>query len=224
METRQAYEGRVFLYENLQSDCAGGTGSKGKCGKSGRRRCYRIRKADIRFANLRHCNAAPRQFTVRIGSRAPYFASYRDAAKGLNAKSDALHGEKVGVGTLIAAREYHAVTENDDIAWSDYPKIDDEYIADFFGDKLCQSIIDENKNDTALGIHGSDITANMDGIRKIISEIPSVEDLSVIYKRLNMKSTLDDIGVDGKKESIIKEYSPLVRNRLTLMRLRRCGF
>ena len=64
----------------------------------------------------------------------------------------------------------------------------------------------------------------MDGIRKIISEIPSVEDLSVIYKRLNMKSTLDDIGVDGKKESIIKEYSPLVRNRLTLMRLRRCGF
>ena len=144
--------------------------------------------------------------------------------KGLNAKSDALHGERVGVGTLIAAREYHAVTENDDNAWSDYPKIDDEYIADFFGDKLCQSIIDENKNDTALGIHGSDITANMDGIRKIISEIPSVEDLSVIYKRLNMKSTLDDIGVDGKKESIIKEYSPLVRNRLTLMRLRRCGF
>lgn len=52
----------------------------------------------------------------------------------------------------------------------------------------------------------------------------SVEDLSVIYKRLNMKSTLDDIGVDGKKESIIKEYSPHVRNRLTLMRLRRCGF
>ena len=128
------------------------------------------------------------------------------------------------MGTLIAAREYHAVAENYDIAWSDYPKIDDEYIADFFGDKLCQSIIDENKNDTALGIHGSDIAANMDGIRKIISEIPSVEDLSVIYKRLNMKSTLDDIGVDGKNESIIKEYSPLVRNRLTLMRLRRCGF
>ena len=46
--------------------------------------------------------------------------------EGLKVKSDALHGEKVGVGTLIASGEYHKLKENS--LWENYPKLDNDYI------------------------------------------------------------------------------------------------
>jgi GTP pyrophosphokinase len=41
-------------------------------------------------------------------------------------------------------------------------------------------------------------------------------------KMIGAKASLSDIDVDEDKLSVLLEYSPLVRNRLTLMRLRKC--
>ena len=42
--------------------------------------------------------------------------------EGLDVKSDALHGEKVGVGTLICCRQYHKIEDDKNIIWNDYSK------------------------------------------------------------------------------------------------------
>ncbi len=141
--------------------------------------------------------------------------------EGLDACSDALHGEKVGVGTLLACKVYHGIKDCDISTWKDYTKADDEYIYKMFGDRLSLSIIHENTNDCASNIKANDIINMWNEICKIIESIPTYEELLEKYRVLGACFSLDDIGVSENKLDILLEYSPLVRNRVTLMRLRR---
>lgn len=139
----------------------------------------------------------------------------------LGIHSDALHGEKVGVGTLIASNEYHRIKNNPSLLSGDYLPASDDYIANMFGDKLKESIIKENSDDCALGITEKILMSHFERICEIISSIPTYEELIKIYKKLGAKASLSDIGISDEKLCLLLEYSPLVRNRLTLMRLRR---
>ena len=140
--------------------------------------------------------------------------------EGLMLSSSALHGEKVGVGTLMAATEYHRIAASD-FAFTDYPRIEEDYIKKAFGPRLSDSVIAENKNDAACGMTKSILNAKKEEIIKLIDKIPSREELISVYEKLGMKKNLSDIGVSDDNINAIFEYSPLVRNRLTLMRLRR---
>ena len=140
--------------------------------------------------------------------------------KGLNAYSDALHGEKVGVGTLIACKEYHRI-KNSSPSWKDYSQASDTYIKEMFGEQLADSIIEENASDCALGVSVEVIEANWKKVCEIVEAIPTREELIQKYEVIGAKATLDDIVIPKDKLNILLEYSPLVRNRLTLMRLRR---
>jgi len=140
---------------------------------------------------------------------------------GLGIQSDALHGEKVGVGTLIASKEYHKIKNNPSLLCGDYIPASDDYIADMFGERLKESIIKENANDCALGITEKNLMSHFEKLKEIIESIPTYDELIKIYKMLGAKSSLDDISVSEDVLFSLLEYSPLVRNRLTLMRLRR---
>ncbi len=140
---------------------------------------------------------------------------------GLNANSNALHGEKVGIGTLLACGEYHKMKNDKKISWNDYPVITDEYIKAMFGKKLSKSIIEENSKNCMTGISAKVIEEHWQEICEIIASIPTKEELLNKYEVLGAKSTLLDIGISEECHDILLEYSPLVRNRLTLMRLRK---
>lgn len=140
---------------------------------------------------------------------------------GLGVDSNALHGEKVGVGTLIASNEYHRIKNNISLLFGDYKAASDDYISDFFGSKLKESIIKENENDCAASITENVLKSHFEKICEIIKSIPTADELVKIYNILGAKTSLSDIDVLEEKLSFLLEYSPLVRNRLTLMRLRR---
>ena len=141
---------------------------------------------------------------------------------GLNLRSAALHGEKVGVGTLLASAEYHTIKSNRSIQWTQYPDIDNKTIKAIFGEKLWESILAENSINCASGISEKRLCAHWKEICKIIDTIPTHDELLDKYKMIGAKASLSDINVDEDKLSVLLEYSPLVRNRLTLMRLRKC--
>ena len=138
----------------------------------------------------------------------------------LGVESDALHGEKVGVGTLMACREYHRLKDSS-LQWGNYRPASSDYIQDMFGDTLSLSIIQENAKDCATGITAELIEEKWEQVREIIDAIPTPEELIEKYEVLGVKASLGDIDVPGEKRDLLLEYSPLVRNRLTLMRLRR---
>ena len=140
---------------------------------------------------------------------------------GLGVCSEALHGEKVGVGTLIASNEYHRIKNDPSLLCGEYLPASDDYIGGMFGENLKESIIKENKKDCASGITEEILMSHFEKIKEIIESIPSYEELIKIYKMLGAKASLSDIDVFEEKLYPLLEYSPLVRNRLTLMRLRR---
>lgn len=140
----------------------------------------------------------------------------------LNVHSDGLHGEKVGVGTLLAAKEYHRLAQLPDDVWGDYPGIDDNTIQQVFGPEMSGPIIRENEKDCAAGITGEQIRKILPVIRQEIQSIPQPETLLEAYNRIGAMTTLSEIQVPDDLEQTLYRTCPMVRNRLTLMRLRRC--
>jgi len=142
--------------------------------------------------------------------------------EGLDVHSDALHGEKVGVGTLLAVGEYHRIAEMNEIEWQDYKEYDREYVYEIFGERLTEEIMAENQKDSASEITADMIQKAFPQIIEAIQEMPTLNELKEIYDKLQIKASLEDIDVPQERVSKLLDYSPCVRNRLTLMRLRKC--
>ena len=136
--------------------------------------------------------------------------------------SDALHGEKVGVGTLLAIREYRRLTSVPVPVCKDYVPYSAQSITKVFGEELATGVIEENAKDAAAGITAEKLQASWDGICQVVSQLPELQQLEELYNKLGVKATLGAIGVSDALCEALLENSPMVRNRLTLMRLRKC--
>ena len=141
--------------------------------------------------------------------------------EGLDVNSDALHGEKVGVGTLTVLREYRNIINAHGISFKDYSEYNEEFIYKMFGDRLTGEIEKENADDCGKGITAEKMEKSFDRIKAVINELPESKQLEGVFVKLGIKSTFEDIDVSSDKLPLILEYSPCVRNRLTLMRLRK---
>lgn len=141
--------------------------------------------------------------------------------KGLGVHSDALHGEKVGVGTLLALKEYKRLCALENIDFCDYTTYTDEFIYDMFGEDMGKEILDENKTDAALGVSADMLKASWQKICDAVNALPDADTLKKLYSDLDIISTLSQIGVSEALRTKLLDYCPTVRNRLTLMRLRK---
>lgn len=135
----------------------------------------------------------------------------------------ALHGEKTGVGAVLAAGEYHRIAQIQDMKpyLVSYKPVERKELEGFFGSVLAGQVAEENKEDCLRKVTVEQFAACWEEIRSIIAEIPSRERLYGILARLGAKRELKDIGVDDRWLPQLLDWSPLVRNRLTLMRMRR---
>ena len=138
-------------------------------------------------------------------------------------KFPAMHGEKTGVGSLIAVREYKRLAKIEDITpyITDYAPIPEEHFRKFFGERLADSLIKENENDCLAKVSRENLSASWGELRHIIDELPTEEYLYGLLEMLGAKRDLASIGVDESELPVLLKNSPLVRNRLTLMRTRR---
>ena len=140
----------------------------------------------------------------------------------LNVHSDALHGEKVGVATLCAVKEYHRLAAVEQPRFIDYTPYTPKQYCEIFGKDMGDEITKENANDAADGVTAVLLADKWKDICTVIDEIPSYDRLKELYLKYGILSTPEDIGVSSDIKEKLLAYSPCVRNRLTLMRLRRC--
>ena len=141
--------------------------------------------------------------------------------KVLGVNSTALHGEKVGVGTLIACKVYHELAKNNNPTFNDYSPVASEVINEIFGTELSGAVIKENEKNCMASITKDLLKAKWGEIQKIILTLPTYEQLLEKYRILGANESLSDIQVPETALDNIIKYSPLIRNRLTLMRLKR---
>ena len=142
---------------------------------------------------------------------------------GIDVAFSALHGEKTGVGSVIGAAEYHRLAEIEDIEQRalDYSPLDKDELEAFFGEHLIEGVIQENEKDSLSPVCRNKLISSWPEIRRIVSKIPDAEYFKTLLETLDARRTLEDIGVSSDEEDKILRYSPIVRNRLTLMRVRR---
>ncbi len=143
--------------------------------------------------------------------------------EGLSLGCRASHGEKVGVGTLLASQEYHRLAEIGDIApfVIPYEAMDREKLRAFVGERLWPSVMAENEKDCLAAVTPEDICRAWPAIRQIIADIPRPEAIYKKLEALGAKRSLTDLAVPEELRLLLLDACPIARNRLTLMRLRR---
>lgn len=135
-----------------------------------------------------------------------------------NAKG--IHGECVGVGTLICAKEYHALAEKESIEILPFEPLDDNWVRYIFGE-LADGVLEENKNDVLGTFPPENIRDKWPEIRQIIDEIPPAAELEALFKAIGAKHSLEELGIDGGMGREVLSISAAIRNRLTLCRMER---
>lgn len=141
---------------------------------------------------------------------------------GVLQQCDAMHGEKVGVATVLCADIYHRLACIDDISVKllPYEPINESWIYERFG-SLASEILTENQQDCLRAVSHRQLLQKWSGIQHILRAIPSSQQLSNILEHLGGKVHLEDIGVDAELLPTLMSLSPYVRNRLTMMRILR---
>lgn len=144
-------------------------------------------------------------------------------AAALNAVSSALHGEKAGVGAVLAAGEYKRLAGLQDIGnrLKSYRPATEEEVEAVYGRDLARAIIRENREDCLADVTRERLAEKWPEICAIVARLPEEGEISAILSKLGAKRTLEDIGIPDSKKELLLDWSPLVRNRLTLMRVRR---
>ena len=137
-------------------------------------------------------------------------------------KAEGIHGECVGVGTFAAAKEYHRLAKLTPKA-KPFEPLTSEWVMEKFGERLYDGIMKENAPDKdILGkFDPQNIVDHWDEFREIIATIPPVEELEALYNACGCKYLPEHIGIDPSLSEEALDISAAIRNRLTLIRMKR---
>ena len=141
----------------------------------------------------------------------------------LNVRFPAMHGEKTGVASVYGIKEYKRLAEIEDITpyLSEYVPFPKDDLCEFLGEKLAPAILEENEKDCLSAVSKENLAKAWPTIRKLIGELPEPDYLDGLLVQLGAKHRLEEIGVTEEDKDTLLKYSPMVRNRLTLMRMKR---
>ncbi len=164
----------------------------------------------------------------RPASGAEHHISHLWEMEVINTTLDALHGEKVSIGLLLALEKYQqyaAGIRNGAYTASAYKGMP-QHITKYFTDRgILEGVRKENSPEPLDGIRAEELTEALPKVADILEELPSYEEMETILKNAGCSCAMEDIGLskdtlpgeDFKK--ITLSMSPYVRNRLTMMRI-----
>lgn len=129
------------------------------------------------------------------------------------------HGEDVGVCTLEMLKFYNSLAERDSIkavkesvAWDDVYKFYGPMSENIKGFNMPTTITDE--------VSPEKLQECWPRIRDIIHSVPSYEECLEAMKKAGCKITVSDIGKEQDFFDLCVKYSPYMRRRLTVLRMR----
>ena len=131
-----------------------------------------------------------------------------------------MHGQCVGVGTYLCAKEYHYLASLPAPKAKPFEPLTRAWVDEKFG-PLADGIMKENENDVLGTFDPQNIVDHWDEIRAIIAEIPSAEELAALCEKLGAFYKPEQIGIDPALSEDMLSVSAAIRNRLTLIRMRR---
>ena len=161
----------------------------------------------------------------RPASCAEHHLSHLWEMEVINGPLDALHGEKVSIGTLIVLREYNriarAIREGRCRVLSE-GEDDTELLEKTFGKKhLLEGIIEENTPDPLEEVSPARLESCLSEIADIIEELPREEELVHAMDKAGCKQSVYEIGLTEEIIPQSLKLAPYVRRRLSFLRVSR---
>lgn len=141
---------------------------------------------------------------------------------GIPVYSDAMHGEKVAVGTCLCAEVYRSIAKIEDISplVLPYTPISGCFLKNI-SPELQEFILQENVDDCLAAVDPLKLTSRWSQCREILFSIPDSQQLLILLQQLGCVDSLKSIGVSEDLAEELIQLSPCVRNRLTFMRVLR---
>lgn len=161
----------------------------------------------------------------RPASCAEHHLSHLWEMEVINGPLDALHGEKVSIGTLIVLREYNriarAIREGRCRVLSERED-DTELLEKTFGKKhLLEGIIEENTPDPLEEVSPARLESCLSEIADIIEELPREEEFVHAMDKAGCKQSVYEIGLTEEIIPQSLKLAPYVRRRLSFLRVSR---
>ena len=129
------------------------------------------------------------------------------------------HGEDVGVCSLLMLKYYNELAEHDAIQTQN-EAVDWDDVYAFYGN-MAEDVRRLNEPDNIIDEVDKDKLAECwQDIRDIIHSVPSYKTCKEAMIKAGCKITVDDIEKDEKLFSDCVAYSPYMRRRMTLLRLK----
>lgn len=135
-------------------------------------------------------------------------------------QAEGIHGECVGVGTFACVKEYHRLAKLRPKA-KPFEPLSGDWVMEKFGERLYDGIMKENAHDVLGTFDPQNIVDHWDEIVALIDTIPPVEEMEALYKACGCKYLPEHIGIDPALEGEMLDISAAIRNRLTLIRMKR---
>ena len=131
-----------------------------------------------------------------------------------------MHGQCVGVGTYLCAKEYHRIASLPTPKAKPFQPLTRAWVDEKFG-PLADGIMKENENDILGTFEPQNIVDHWAEVKDIIAAIPPAEELAALYDKIGAIYKPEDIGIDPALADDMLSVSAAIRNRLTLIRMRR---
>ena len=134
--------------------------------------------------------------------------------------AEGIHGECVGVGTFQCIREYHKLASMKPKA-KPFTPLTEEWVLEKFGERLAPGILKENEHDVLGTFDPQNIVDHWGEIKAMLDALPSVEEMEKLYSDCGCKYLPEHIGIDPSLADEMLDISAAIRNRLTLVRMKR---
>lgn len=159
----------------------------------------------------------------RPASCAEHHLSHLWEMEVINGHLDALHGEKVSVGTVLVLKEYKRIARairRGRCFVKPFEGQETELLENTFGRKgLLEGILEENRPELLLEVEPSVLKEHLDEIADILEELPDEEEMLHMLDKAGCKKSVYDIGLTEEIIPLSLTLAPYVRRRLSLLRI-----
>lgn len=141
----------------------------------------------------------------------------------INKPLDALHGEKVSVGTMLVLKEYKRIARairEGRCRVKGYQGPETELLEQTFGAKgLLDGIQKENEPELLLSVDKSSLQSHLEDIADYIDELPDEGEMYHLLGKAGCCRSVYDIGLSDDIVPLSLKLAPYVRRRLSLLRI-----
>lgn len=141
----------------------------------------------------------------------------------INEEISAYHGEKVGVGLILAGGIYHeaaALLKKGTFHIKDHVDVETDLIEETFTDrKLCGSIKKTNDPNLLDSIRPDILEEKTKEIIGIIKDIPKAEEIEDMLRKVGGVKSLEELGFDPAMKEKTARIAPYIRDRVTFLRI-----